>query len=820
MSRQLDEITASLLDVYAKKLDSQQRAEMLEALDVLARDAKYNVFKNTFPEDGKYSIHAYPKHKEFFDASATYTESAFIAGNRTGKSVAGAYLTVCHATGIYPDWWKGKRYHKPIMIWVGGDTSVTCRDIIQFKLLGDIGDHGSGMIPKDLIVDTKTRRNVPDAVETIRIRHISGGISTIVIKTYEQGRIAWQGSEVDFIWIDEECPQDVYGEALIRLMTTKGSIILTFTPLNGLTPLVLTFIDGDQHTDAEFPKFVANCTWNDVPHLDEQDIAKMLAATPPNLRDARSKGIPTVGDGVIYPLPLDHITVDDFKIPKWWPRAYGMDVGWNCTAASFGAWDRENDIIYIYSEHKQGQADVSVHSSAIRSRGKWMKGAIDPASRASSQTDGTKLFLLYAKNVDQGGGGLNLTLAANAVEAGIFTVWDRLQSGRLKYFKSCTQLQREHGLYHRKDGKVVKTNDHLQDCLHPDTSVITKVGNVRIKDLVGESGYVLTINGVWAEFKNCRKTRSDSEMVTVVFKNGSKVSCTPDHLFLTENGWVKAVDMAGLMCYDAVSQSIKGGTSWPSLSSRKNSKNLMEKFTGCAESIFSDMVAGFTLLFGKAKTAKSRLVSIFTTKTKIGQITTTTTSSCCEEEPTYLFTTKGRVVQCHLTHLPPPQNGTEAQKGSLGTTNIMQNMETGCIRRLILFVTTVVPRMLRQKCSIDSAQIIANPVGEENQVSTTLNVPAKNVAQPISLIDTPKLKPVPGHVVSKCLSVTEAPTSDTYCLEVEGFHAFAVENGVIVHNCIRYLCMADANIWKYPESEVGNRGQKVIDLASYAQGWT
>jgi hypothetical protein len=159
------------------------------------------------------------------------------------------------------------------------------------------------------------------------------------------------------------------------------------------------------------------------------------------------------------------VTVDDFKLPKWFPKAYGMDVGWNATAAVFGAWDRDSDIIYIYSEHKQGQADPTVHASSIRSRGSWLRGVIDPASRMSGQADGTKLFESYTKSLERGGGGLKLGLAANAVEAGIFQVWDRLQSGRLKIFKSCTQLQREFGLYHRKDGKVVKSNDHLLDSL-------------------------------------------------------------------------------------------------------------------------------------------------------------------------------------------------------------------------------------------------------------------------------------------------------------------------------------------------------------------
>jgi phage terminase large subunit-like protein len=486
----LDDLTKNLVDIYSNKLNEQQRADLLESLDVLAKDQKYNVFKNTFPDTGPYSIHNYPKHKEFMNAGATYTERGAIAANRVGKSVTGAFETTCHATGIYPPWWTGKRYHKPTMIWVGGDTAVTCRDIIQYKLLGDIGDFGSGMIPKDLIVETKTRRNVPDAIETIRVRHVSGGITTIVIKTYEQGRAAWQGTEVDFIWIDEECPEDVYGEALIRLMTTNGSIILTFTPLSGLTPLVINFLDNSQETEAQFPKFVANITWKDVPHLDEKQIAKMLESTPENMRKARSEGIPTVGDGNIFPLPFEQITVDDFRLPKYFPKAYGMDVGWNATAAVFGAWDRDSDVIYIYSEYKQGKADPTTHASAIRGRGTWLKGAIDPASRASSQVDGTKLFEIYTRSLERGGGGLKLVYAANAVEAGIFNMWERLQSGRLKIFKSCTQLLREISMYHRKDGKIVKTFDHeIDSCRYllmadaslwktPESEVVSGQGNV------------------------------------------------------------------------------------------------------------------------------------------------------------------------------------------------------------------------------------------------------------------------------------------------------------------------------------------------------
>lgn len=378
----------------------------------------------------------------------------------THNTEAGAFETVCHATGLYPDWWEGKRFTKPTLIWVGGDTATTCRDIIQDKLLGPITEQGSGMLPKDSIIETKSRRNVPDAIETIRVKHITGGTSTIVIKTYEQGRASWQGTAVDFIWIDEECPQEVYGEALIRTMTTGGSTILTFTPLSGLTELVSNFLDNSQDSDCKFPKYVCTVSWDDVPHITQEAKEEMLASTPPALRAARSKGEPTVGSGRIYPVDIDTIITEDFKIPKHWQKAYAFDVGWHNSAVAFGAFDRDNDILYIYSEHKQGEVEPVIHAQAIKARGEWLKGVIDPAARGRSQIDGQNLYELYKKL------GLKIYPAQNAVEAGIYEVWSRLTSGRLKIFSSCTALLKELVLYHRDEkGKIVKKNDHILDCL-------------------------------------------------------------------------------------------------------------------------------------------------------------------------------------------------------------------------------------------------------------------------------------------------------------------------------------------------------------------
>jgi hypothetical protein len=180
----------------------------------------------------------------------------------------------------------------------------------------------------------------------------------------------------------------------------------------------------------------------------------------PHMRDARTKGIPMLGAGAIYPVPESSFLCDPFEMPEFWPRAYGLDVGWNKTAAIWGAWDREGDTVYLYSEHYMGQAAPSVHADAIRARGDWMWGAIDPASAGSGQIDGKKLREVYT------GIGLNLVDADNAVEAGIHAVYQRLVSGRLKVFRTLRNWTAEVRIYRRdENGKVVKENDHLMDAM-------------------------------------------------------------------------------------------------------------------------------------------------------------------------------------------------------------------------------------------------------------------------------------------------------------------------------------------------------------------
>ncbi len=410
-----------------------------------------------YPETGPLRRELYVKHVEFFEAGSTKNERLFMAANRVGKSEGvGAYECALHLTGNYPDWWKGRRFARPIAAWAAGKDAKTTRDIIQLALLGPGPQYGTGMIPADLLIGTTPKVGVPEAVETIRVRHVSGSYSELQLKSYDSGVESFFGTKKDVIWLDEECEQKIYAECLMRTLSTvpgepNGIILFTFTPLWGVTDIVREFMNAPEDSQ----KCFVQATWDDAPHLSAGTRAQLYASIPEYQRDARTKGIPQLGSGAIYPIPESDFLVDDFAVADYWPRAYGMDVGWQKTAAIWGAWDRDNDVAYLTGEHYRGQAEPLIHADAIKSRGVWIPGFIDPAANQRSQHDGERLLQKYRSL------GLNLILAKNARDAGIYEVWTRLSTGKLKVFRSCRNWLDEFRTFARdENGKIINESSY------------------------------------------------------------------------------------------------------------------------------------------------------------------------------------------------------------------------------------------------------------------------------------------------------------------------------------------------------------------------
>lgn len=242
--------------------------ELLERAVEISRELNrreaQNRFRHFFPDETHewrgeifYARKLYPKQMEFFKASATYREPCFMAANRVGKTIAGGYEVAAHLTGEYPDWWEGKRFDRPIRAWAAGDTNETTRDIVQRELLGDVTIDGkrrcvsgTGMIPGEFIGGIRWKQGVADLCDVVRIKHVTGGWSTLGFKSYQQGRISFQGTEQEVIWLDEEPDRSIYSECLTRTATTNGLVLTTFTPLEGLSEVALMFLPQEYQPES------------------------------------------------------------------------------------------------------------------------------------------------------------------------------------------------------------------------------------------------------------------------------------------------------------------------------------------------------------------------------------------------------------------------------------------------------------------------------------------------------------------------------------------------------------------------------------------
>ena len=405
----------------------------------------------------------YAKQLDFHAAGATHRERLLMAGNQLGKTLAGGFEVAMHATGRYPLWWEGKRFDKPTVGWACGVTGEVARDTIQKVLVGRTGQTGTGAIPKDAIAELVSARGTPDLLDTIRVNHVSGGVSIIGLKTYASGREKFQGETLDFVWFDEEPPADIYTEGLTRTNVGANPVWMTFTPLQGVSSVVKRFL---HEQSADRHKVVM--TIDDVEHYSNEEKLKIVASYPAHELEARTKGIPILGSGRIFPVAEETIAIGPKEFPAHWARIGGMDFGWDHPFAAVElVHDRDSDVVYLSRTHRLREATPPLHASTLRAWGKelpwaWprdgnretLEGA-GVALAAQYRAQGLNLLHEFAHYVEGNG------QKSVSVEAGLMDMLTRMQTGRFKVFKHLNDWWEEFRLYHRKDGKVVKEGDDL-----------------------------------------------------------------------------------------------------------------------------------------------------------------------------------------------------------------------------------------------------------------------------------------------------------------------------------------------------------------------
>ena len=264
---------------------------------------------------------------------------------------------------------------------------------------------------------------------------------------------------MDFVALDEEPPADIYTESLTRTNATNGLVWVTFTPLLGVSEVVRRFM-YDKSPD----RTVVTMTIDDVDHYNEEQKKQIIASYPPHEVEARTKGVPTLGSGRIFPVAEASITCDHRDIPSHWPRIGGMDFGWTHNfAACELAWDRDHDVVYLIRTYRMKEATPIMHAATLRAWGRNLRWAWPRDGRRQTlEGAGIPLMQQYSEqNLEMLWEHAQFTDGSVSVEAGLMQWLDRMKSGRFKVFRELNDFFEEFRLYHRRDGKVFAENDDL-----------------------------------------------------------------------------------------------------------------------------------------------------------------------------------------------------------------------------------------------------------------------------------------------------------------------------------------------------------------------
>ncbi len=385
-------------------------------------------------------------------------------GNRSGKTECGAVEAIWMLRGIHPY----RKNRKDVFGWSVSLSQQVQRDVAQSKILK--------YLPKDWIVDIvmlSGRKDAPSGgiIDQIKIRNVFGGISTLGFKSCDQGRDKFQGCSLDFVWIDEEPPKDVYEECLMRVMDRRGDIFGTMTPLKGETFIYNEIYLNRKNNPEVWCEFVS---WEDNPYLSKKEIALLSSAMDESTLDARKYGRFSRGAGLVYPEfdPAVHV-IPPFPVPPEWQDNISIDPGLNNPlSAHWYATDWDGNI-YVVAEHFEAGRDVDYHASCIREISRRIGWKTDPKGRINALIDSAanQRTLAASKSVAElfcDKGILVDTNVDKDVFSGICRVKDYLRRGNglpdIYVFDTCKNMIDEFLNYHWADGdSPVKRDDHCMD---------------------------------------------------------------------------------------------------------------------------------------------------------------------------------------------------------------------------------------------------------------------------------------------------------------------------------------------------------------------
>ncbi len=400
-------------------------------------------------------------------------------GNRSGKTECGAIETIWLARGIHPF-----KDNKPRDGWVVSLSQQVQRDVAQSKILNYLKKE---WIEDIVMISGKKGSALQGVIDTIYLKNVFGGVSKIGFKSCDQGREKFQGTSLDFVWFDEEPPEDIYLECKMRVLDRCGMIFGTMTPLKGLT-WVYSTIYLNERNDKDV--WYEHMQWEDNPYLSKEEIKKLNDSMSADELESRKYGNFTSGTGLVYSEFDENINViEPFDVPSSWYDKISIDPGLhNPLSCHWYACDFDGNI-YVIAEHYDKQKTVEYHAEKIKEISKsldWpmknnrIEAIIDSAANQRTLASEKSVSELF---YDQG------ILVNPYVNKDMFSGINRVKSyiknasgvRKLFIFKNCVNMIREIKSYFWGNTDLpIKKDDHAMDDLRyyimsrPENKINTK----------------------------------------------------------------------------------------------------------------------------------------------------------------------------------------------------------------------------------------------------------------------------------------------------------------------------------------------------------
>lgn len=386
-------------------------------------------------------------------------------GNRSGKTQCGAAEAVWIARGTHPY----RKNRKNAFGWVVSLTTQVQRDVAQQKILYYLRPDWI----EDIVMLSGRKDNpARGVIDQIVVKNVFGGTSVIGFKSCDQGREKFQGSSLDFVWFDEEPPQDIYEECVMRVADKRGDIFGTMTPLKGLTFVYEEIYLNRRNNPEIWYEFME---WGDNPYLPKAEIKLLSETLDDTTLQSRRYGKFAAREGLVYP-EFDesvHVIEPFSPVPEEWQTMVSIDPGLNNPLSAHWYCVDYDGNVYVIAEHYEAGKDIDYHARALlaisdklgwKRDGRGMLRALIDSAASQRTLAAVKSVseLFYERGITVN------TRVEKDLFSGIAQVKRYLNrengAPNLYIFKNCTHMIREFKGYFWGSGETpVKRGDHAMD---------------------------------------------------------------------------------------------------------------------------------------------------------------------------------------------------------------------------------------------------------------------------------------------------------------------------------------------------------------------